>query len=79
MLANAIICLQNYGIAHRSISPGKVLVDTKPKLVVKIYGFIAAPRTKIRMINLELKCRTTSRPRQIGSAAARNGICMRCP
>ena len=39
MLANAIICLQNYGIAHRDIRPSKVLVNTEPRLHVMIYGF----------------------------------------
>jgi hypothetical protein len=38
MLCNAVICLQNYGIAHRDIRP-RVIANIKPKLEVKLYGF----------------------------------------
>lgn len=39
MLCNAVICLYNYGIAHRRIRPSKVLVNLEPKCQVKLYGF----------------------------------------
>jgi serine/threonine protein kinase len=39
MLANAVICLYNYGIAHRGIRPSTVLVQVQPKLKVKLCGF----------------------------------------
>jgi hypothetical protein len=38
-VANAIITLQNYGIAHRNIRPSKVLVNLKPWCEVKLSGF----------------------------------------
>lgn len=40
MLANAVICLKNYGIAHRGIGPRTVLVHEQPKLQVKLCSFV---------------------------------------
>ena len=39
MLANAIIGLQNYGIAHRGIQPCRVHLEEEPHLQLKLSGF----------------------------------------